>query len=123
MDAQTPSSGESSEFGDVVEVRVRRVPRYGVFLLLGALLGVVLALILTFAGDFSPSAALDISYSPGQVFGFLLLWTVPAGVALGAVVALILERVGRRHDRTLHAGHERIRVAPEHPEDSAPPAL
>jgi hypothetical protein len=68
-------------------VSVRRSPRYPRFLALGAVVGVVAALILTVA--FPDNAEFD----KGQVFGFLLLACGTIGVALGALVALVIDRV------------------------------
>lgn len=98
----------SSETPQTVEATVRHVPRYGVFMGIGVVLGVIAAGILTFTGSFEESQALDVVYPPGQVFGFLLLWTVPIGIALGGVVALILEHTGRRHDRVVRVDRETI---------------
>jgi len=98
----------SSETSQTVEATVRHVPRYGVFMGIGVVLGIIAAGILTFTGSFDESQALDVVYPAGQVFGFLLLWTVPIGLALGGVVALILERTGRRHDRVVRVGRETI---------------
>lgn len=90
------------------EASIRPVPRFGVFMGLGAVLGVIVAGILTAVGSYEKSAALDVVYPPGQVFGFALLWTVPIGIALGGAVALILERVARRYARVVRVEHERI---------------
>ncbi|MFJ4223894.1 potassium transporter Trk [Microbacterium sp. NPDC089695] len=99
------SSHDSSE---TVEATVRRVPRFGVFMGIGVVLGIVVAGILTLVGSYEPSVAVDVVYPPGQVFGFLLLWTVPIGLALGGVVALVIERVIRRHDRVVRVEHETV---------------
>ncbi|WP_434970411.1 potassium transporter Trk [Microbacterium sp. bgisy207] len=92
------------------QVTVRRSPKYAVFLLLGGAVGMIVAMILTFAFDgttqVSPNTGLV--YSQMQVFGFLLLIFVSAGVALGGAVALILDRVYARRARTLRVDHERI---------------
>jgi cytochrome c-type biogenesis protein CcmH/NrfF len=98
----------SSETPQTVEATVRHVPRYGVFMGLGVVLGIIAAAILTFTGSFEESQALDVVYPPAQVFGFLLLWTAPIGLALGGVVALILERTGRRRDRVVRVERETI---------------
>lgn len=98
----TPDSRET------VEATVRRVPRYGVFMAIGVVLGIIAAGILTMVGSYEPSSVLDVVYPPGQVFGFALLWTVPIGLALGGVVAIVLERVARRHDRVVRVNHETI---------------
>jgi cytochrome c-type biogenesis protein CcmH/NrfF len=99
------STHESSQ---TVEATVRRVPRYGVFMGIGVVLGIIVAGILTLVGSYEPSDAVNVVYPPGQVFGFLLLWTVPIGLALGGVVALIIERLARRHDRVVRVEHETI---------------
>lgn len=79
--------------------QVRRAPKYAVFLVLGAAIGVFVAMILTFAFDGQPDPALGqtMQYSQAQIFGFLALVCGVIGLGLGGVVALIFERtVGRR---------------------------
>lgn len=98
----------SPDSRETVEATVRRVPRYGVFMGIGVVLGIITAGILTMVGSYEPSATLDVVYPPGQVFGFALLWTVPIGVALGGLVAIILERIARRHDRVVRVDRETI---------------
>lgn len=99
----------------IEQARVRRAPRVGVFLLLGAALGVVAALILTFAFDGADeqSPFTTVQYGTGQVFGFLVLMCVPIGVALGGLVAVILDRTVGRRTRTVTVSHEHVRT----PED------
>ncbi|MCU1437685.1 MAG: hypothetical protein JWP66_772 [Naasia sp.] len=93
------------------EVRVRRSPRIGSFALTGALLAVVVTLVLTFAfpesGDFPRT----------QVFGYLLVILGTLGATLGAIVALVLDRVLARRARTVAA--EREATLPAEP-DAAP---
>ncbi|MEV8250151.1 potassium transporter Trk [Microbacterium sp. NPDC076768] len=91
-----------------VEATVRRVPRYGVLMAIGVVLGIIVAAILTWGGSFEQSQALDVVYPPGQVFGFLLLWTVPIGIALGGVAGLLMERLARRHDRVVQVDRETV---------------
>ncbi|WP_243229055.1 potassium transporter Trk [Microbacterium sp. CIAB417] len=98
----------TSDSHETTEATVRRVPRFGVFMGLGIVLGVIAAGIVTMVGSYEESEALGIVYPPGQVFGFALLWTVPIGLALGGVVALVLERVARRHDRVVRVDHETV---------------
>lgn len=97
-----------SETPQTIEATVRRVPRYGVFMGIGVVVGIIAAGILTWVGSYEASTALDIVYPPGQVFGFLLLWTVPIGLALGGVVALLFERAARRHDHVVRVNRETV---------------
>ncbi len=83
-------------------VTVRRAPRYPRFLALGGAVGALIALILTFA---FPAVA---EYDRGQVFGFLLLILGSLGVALGALLALVLDRVMAGHAATVVAEHEQV---------------
>lgn len=98
----------SPEPRQTVEATVRRVPRYSVFMGIGVVVGIIAAFILTQLGSYDPSKVLDVVYPPGQVFGFALLWTVPIGIALGGLVALLLERRARRHDRVVRVDRETI---------------
>ncbi|WP_353116035.1 potassium transporter Trk [Microbacterium sp.] len=93
---------------ETVEAQIRPVPRFGVFMGAGAVLGVIVSAVLTLFGSYEPSQAVGVTYPPGQVFGFTLLWTVPIGLALGGVVALILERSARKHARIVRVEHEKI---------------
>jgi H+/Cl- antiporter ClcA len=96
-------------------VRVRRAPKFSVFLILGAAIGLVVALILTFAfnGTSVESPNTGLVYTPGQVFGFLALICVPVGIALAALVALLLDRRSRGHTRDVTVDHASVHVDPE----------
>jgi len=88
-------------------VTVRRAPRYGRFITLGALVGAVVALILTFAFSGEPAQPdLQPGFDKGQVFGFLLLLCGVIGAALGAVVALIIDRASAKRARAVDVVHE-----------------
>jgi len=95
-------------------VSVRRAPKMLVFLVLGAAVGVLAALIFTYGfGVFDETGAEQsaysaVSYTSGQVFGFLVLVCGVIGVALGGVVALILERTVGRRTRQVQVGRERV---------------
>jgi hypothetical protein len=81
-------------------VTMRRAPRYGRFLTLGGALGAVVALALTMAFPENPD------YDKGQVFGFLLLACGAVGVALGALIALLIDRAFARRAGSAVAEHE-----------------
>ncbi len=73
------------------EVAVRRAPKYVPFLILGGLVGVAVAAVIAYA---LPG---DVGYDPGSVFGFFMVLCAAGGVILGAVTALILDRMSVRH--------------------------
>lgn len=86
-------------------VTVRRSPRYFNFMLLGAIVGAILALVLTVTFPENDE------FGQAQVFGFLLLAGVTLGVTLGCVVALILDRVIGRTARTAVADRLQANVS------------
>ncbi|MFE4467924.1 hypothetical protein ACFRFH_03825 [Leifsonia sp. NPDC056824] len=86
------------------EVRVHRSPRYFRFMLTGAIVFAVIALILTFAFPANPT------YDRGQVFGFLLAICATIGVAVGALVALLIDRSVTRRARTVQADRIDVRL-------------
>ena len=90
--------------------RVRRSPRYAIFCVAGAALGILAALILTFAfdGTAQQSPSTQVTYSTSQVFGFLSLVCIPIGLAVGAAVALVLDRSLARRTREVRIDHERV---------------
>lgn len=95
---------------EIVTLRVRRAPKYGVFLAAGAFLGILAALILTVAidgADISPYT--QVVYSQLQVFGFTALVCVVIGTTLGAISALVFDRVVGRRVRDVAVDHERYR--------------
>lgn len=96
------------------EVRLRRAPRLPVFLVAGALLGAIVTLMITSLSDADPKVGFAASY------GYFCLYGVPAGIALGAVAGLLLDRRSVRRARTVTAGLERIEThepaAAEQPE-------
>lgn len=98
--------------GETIETaRLRRSPRYGVFLALGAALGLLAAMILTFVFDGTDDkSATGVTYSTGQVFGFLALYCIPLGIALVGIVALILDKVVGRRAKDVRITHEHVHL-------------
>ena len=68
------------------EITVRRAPKYVPFLILGGLVGVVVAAVIAYG---LPG---DESFDRGSVFGFFLVMFGAGGAILGAVTALLLDR-------------------------------
>lgn len=98
--ANTPHPSPADVVEDHIETAsMRRAPKLSVFLLLGAALGVIVALILTFAfhGTDEASASTGVQYTQLQVFGFVSLICIPAGLALMGMVAVWLDRRAARH--------------------------
>ncbi|MET0589970.1 MAG: hypothetical protein ABWZ77_02235 [Naasia sp.] len=94
---QPAASGGPTEREERATVRIRRSPKLSGFALAGVMVGVVVALVLTFA---FPA---DQEFSPSQVFGFLLLFSAVVFGALGVVVALVFENISRRRAREIQA--------------------
>ena len=81
----------------VAPVSVRRAPRLYRFMAVGLVLGVLITLVLTF------SFPEQEDFSQIQVLGFTGIFVVAICVGLGAVVAIVLDRVSRRRARTVEA--------------------
>lgn len=96
---------------------VRRSPRYAIFFVVGAILGILAALILTFAfdGTQQKSPSTQVLYSTSQVFGFLCLVCIPIGMAVLGAVALILDRRLSRRQYEVRVDHERVEIDPGDP--------
>ncbi|MET4159928.1 hypothetical protein [Agromyces sp. PvR057] len=87
-------------------VSVRRAPKYGRFMTLGAGLGALVALVLTLAFTPTESEFVPVGYDGGQVFGFLLLICASIGVALGALIALAFDRSMAKRASSVGVEHE-----------------
>lgn len=110
-DASTPSAASAAapetEVATVYSsgsVAVRRSPRYWRFLVIGAFVGIIAALVLTFAFPASPD------YSLTQVFGFLLLVCIVVFGAIALTVGLLIDRSMARRTRIVSA--DRVDVHP-----------
>lgn len=87
----------------LTEVRVRRAPRLPVFLVLGAVLGAIVTLVVTATvGQVDPKVGF------GSTYGYFCVFGVPAGIVVGALVGLVLDRRSQRRARVVTA--ERAQV-------------
>lgn len=113
-------SHDPEEHASVTEaqVRVQRSPRYFRFMFAGAIVFAVVAAVLTFAFPDGPT------YDKGSVFGFLLAICVTIGIVVGAVVALIIDRIATRRARSVAADRIDVRVPDETAagDDDVPPS-
>jgi hypothetical protein len=99
-----PAESEPAQSTVETQVTVRRIPRYSRFLIIGAGLGAVATFILTASFPADPKVGF------GALFGYFLLFGVPAGAVIGAVVAILLDIGLTRRARTGMA--ERTTVDP-----------
>ena len=103
--AGTPESGpgsapEQAPAPERRQITVRRAPKYVPFLILGGLLGVAAAAVISYG---LPAHE---SYDANTVFGFFMVLCSAGGVLLGAVAALLLDRLSVR--RAEHAVVESV---------------
>ncbi len=85
-----PSAGRSGSPSDEVEVVLRRAPRVGRFMAVGLLLGGIASFILAIA------TAGWSALTTTNTFWVTLLWTGPLGLALGALLSLLIDRRSSR---------------------------
>lgn len=78
-------------------VTVRRAPRITRFLILGAGLGAIATFILT------ALYPIDQKVGFGPLFGYFLLFGIPAGAALGGIIASVLDIISTRRSKSLTA--------------------
>jgi hypothetical protein len=74
-------------------ITVRRAPRFVPFLALGGVVGIIAAAFVAYGLPGDPS------FDRGAVFGFFLVACAAGGVLLGAVAALVLDRVSVRRSQ------------------------
>ncbi|MEO8529542.1 MAG: hypothetical protein ABI435_10740 [Pseudolysinimonas sp.] len=85
------------------EVRIRRAPKIGVFLVLGAVVGMLGTLIATSMFPSDPAVGFLAS------FLYFCLYGIPAGVVLGAVIGIVLDVIATRRARTVTVAIDEIR--------------
>jgi hypothetical protein len=99
------------------EVSIRRAPKFGVFIVGGGLLGFIVTIVVvaltenidrTNATSVTGTTVTEGSF--WSVVGYFSLWGISIGLVLGALVAVILDRVLSRRAARLTA--ERVDVVP-----------
>ena len=98
---ETPAPGEPAASGEIdpqdaaneTEVRIRRAPKYPAFLIVGGAIGAIVTFILTAIFPVDPQVGF------GALFGYFALYGVTGGVLVGALLALIVDRVTARRSR------------------------
>jgi len=87
----TPSDDQDA--ANETEVRIRRAPKYSAFIIVGGGIGAIITFILTAIFPVDPLVGF------GALFGYFALYGVTAGVLVGALLALLLDRIGLRRSR------------------------
>lgn len=95
MSDESPQSGPE-------QVAIRRAPKLGVFLIVGAVLGALATLILTSLFPADPEVGFFASFAYFCVFG------IPAGVLVGGLIGLLLDWRSRRRVRTVTAERQGV---------------
>jgi H+/Cl- antiporter ClcA len=87
-----------SDSGEVrTEVSIRRAPKYLPFVLVGAVVGLIIALVVTSLYPADPTVGLAAILGYFGIIGFAI------GALIGAIVALVLDRISSRRARTVAA--------------------
>ncbi len=76
---------KSSTKSNTVNVTIRRAPKYAVFMTIGALAGALVGWLIATANE-APEG-----FTAMQMVGFFVVFAAGAGLALGAIVALVLD--------------------------------
>jgi len=86
-------------------VRIRRAPKFSVFLILGAVVGLFVSLIVTASFPADPTVGI------GPILGYFAIYGLVGGVLVGAVVALIFDRALGRRAKTATVEVDRLQVS------------
>ena len=77
------------------DVRIRRAPKFPTFLILGGGVGAIVSFTLTALFPVDPAVGF------GALFGYFALYGVTAGVLIGALIAIVLDRRSLKHVSTV----------------------
>jgi hypothetical protein len=91
---------------DSAQVQVRRAPKIPAFLVVGGLFGFLATLVVTSLYPADPLVGF------AALLGYFSLFGVTAGVLLGAVLGIVLDRRSQRAARTIGAEREVVEPLP-----------
>ena len=100
-DPETPAE-QAPQATETEQVRIRRAPKLGVFLVAGAVVGAFVTLILTSLFPADPNVGFAAS------FAYFCLYGVPVGLVVGALVGLAFDRRSVKKARTITVEHEQV---------------
>lgn len=95
------------------DARIRRAPKYPAFMIVGGGIGAIVTFILTRAFPADPAIGF------AALFGYFALYGVTAGVVLGAIAALVLDRVLLKRARPAVVELTNVDAAAAPPADDA----
>ncbi|GAB3604716.1 hypothetical protein GCM10027413_01250 [Conyzicola nivalis] len=84
---------DDNDAANETEVRIRRAPKYPAFMIVGGGIGAIITFILTASFPVDPQVGF------GALFGYFALYGVTGGVLVGALLALLFDRVLLRRSR------------------------
>lgn len=87
--------------------RVRRAPKYPAFMIVGGGVAALATFVLTNLFPVDPNVGF------WALFGYFALFGIPVGVVLGAVLALVLDRVATKRAKEVQVEITEERVEPE----------
>jgi multisubunit Na+/H+ antiporter MnhB subunit len=100
-----PEDGET-------QVRIRRAPKFLVFVVIGAVVGVFVSLVLTASFPISKSVGF------GATFGYFAIYGFVGGILIGSIVALIFDRVLAGGAKTVPVVVDRLQVPDQETRDN-----
>jgi len=84
---------DNTDAANETEVRIRRAPKYPAFMIVGGGIGAIITFILTASFPVDPKVGF------AALFGYFALYGVTGGVLVGALLALLFDRVLLRRAR------------------------
>jgi len=87
------STPDETDAANETDVRIRRAPKYPAFMIVGGGIGAIVTFVLTALYPVDPKVGF------AALFGYFALFGVTAGVLVGALLALLLDRVLLRRAR------------------------
>jgi hypothetical protein len=90
-------SDTMQETPEQAQVTIRRAPKIPVFLVLGALVGLLGTLVVTALQPADPTIGF------AALFGYFCVYGIPFGIVIGGVIAVLLDCVSTRRAKTVPA--------------------
>ncbi|MBA4248623.1 MAG: hypothetical protein C0444_10075 [Microbacterium sp.] len=92
---------------DRTTVQVRRAPKLSAFMTVGALMGFLVVLIITPLFPVDPLVGLP------ALIGYFSIFGITAGVLIGAIIGIVLDRRSQKHVRTVQAERQTVEASPD----------